>query len=99
MLAAIFFALRFCLPVYAFLLPFFAAMWPLMPSSAECRAMRMCGSHRSAVKIRTGQAPPKLHHDDFVHRFRARFVDDAFRPEDEAIDRLAAIAWDAYCEG
>jgi len=51
------------------------------------------------VKIRTGQAPGKLERSEFSVRFRASFVDPAFRAEDGAIDRLEAIAWDAYGEG
>ena len=50
-------------------------------------------------KIRTGQAPGTLERKEFSVRFRASFVDPAFRAEDGAIDRLEAIAWDAYSEG
>jgi multimeric flavodoxin WrbA len=51
------------------------------------------------MKVRTGQAPPKLERGEFERRFRERFVDGAFRAEDEAIGRLASIAWEAYREG
>ncbi|MDR5883926.1 flavodoxin family protein [Caballeronia sp. LZ032] len=40
-----------------------------------------------------------MERDVFRQRFTARFYDPAFRVEDEAIDRLEAIAWDAYLEG
>jgi multimeric flavodoxin WrbA len=50
-------------------------------------------------KIRKGQAPGTLERKEFTVRFRASFVDPAFRAEDGAIDRLEAIAWDAYSEG
>ncbi len=49
--------------------------------------------------VRTGQAPPPLDRAAFGRRFRARFVDPAYRQEDEALARLEAIAWDAYQEG
>lgn len=37
--------------------------------------------------------------DAFRERYRARFQDPAFRQEDGAIERLEAIAWDAYEQG
>ena len=49
--------------------------------------------------IRKGQAPAPLERAEFGIRFRASFVDPAFRAENEAIGRLEAIAWDAYHEG
>jgi multimeric flavodoxin WrbA len=51
------------------------------------------------TKIRKGQAPGPLERNEFALRFRASFVDPAFRAEDGAIGRLEAIAWDAYSEG
>jgi multimeric flavodoxin WrbA len=50
-------------------------------------------------KPRTGQAPPPLDRAAFGQRFRARFVDPAYRREDEALARLEQIAWEAYHEG
>jgi multimeric flavodoxin WrbA len=52
-----------------------------------------------STKIRTGQAPGTLERGEFSLRFRASFVDPAFRAEDGAIGRLEAIAWDAYAGG
>jgi multimeric flavodoxin WrbA len=49
--------------------------------------------------VRKGQAPPKLSREAFGARFRERFVDPAFRREDEALARLETIAWTAYNEG
>ena len=51
------------------------------------------------TSVRTGQAPDHLPRDEFGRRFRDRFVDPAFRAEDDAIARLEAIAWDAYDGG
>ena len=51
------------------------------------------------TRIRKGQAPEPLPRDRFAERFRASFMDPAFRAEDESISRLEAIAWDAYIEG
>ncbi len=51
------------------------------------------------TKIRKGQAPAPLKRAQFSERFRAFFVDPAFRTEDRSIERLEAIAWDAYQEG
>lgn len=50
------------------------------------------------IQPRTGQAPDMLDRPSFERRFRENFYDPAFRTEDAAIDRLAAIAWDAYSE-
>jgi len=52
-----------------------------------------------STEIRKGQAPAALERTEFEVRFRQSFVDPAFRAEDAAIDRLEAIAWDAYREG
>jgi multimeric flavodoxin WrbA len=49
--------------------------------------------------VRTGQAPPKLPRDQFRARFLEAFYDPAYQAESAAIDRLEAIAWDAYQQG
>lgn len=54
---------------------------------------------RRMIEIRKGQAPAPLERAPFSARFRASFVDPAFRAEDLAIERLEAIAWAAYTEG
>jgi multimeric flavodoxin WrbA len=51
------------------------------------------------TQIRKGQAPAPLQRAQFSERFRQFFVDPAFRAEDAGIERLEAIAWDAYKEG
>ena len=51
------------------------------------------------IEIRKGQAPAALVRNEFSARFRASFIDAAFRAEDAAISRLEEIAWDAYTEG
>jgi multimeric flavodoxin WrbA len=49
--------------------------------------------------VRKGQAPQPHPRDVFRERFLASFYDPAFQKEREAIDRLEAIAWDAFHEG
>ena len=51
------------------------------------------------TEVRKGQAPERLSRDEFGRRFRASFVDPAFRAEDGAIARLETIAWLAFDEG
>jgi multimeric flavodoxin WrbA len=51
------------------------------------------------IEIRKGQAPPRLRRDEFSVRFRASFIDPAFRDEDHSIARLEEIAWQAYAAG
>lgn len=51
------------------------------------------------IEIRKGQTPAKLGRTEFGIRFRAGFVDPAFRAEDLSIARLEEIAWQAYSEG
>ncbi len=51
------------------------------------------------IEIRKGQAPAQLERAAFSTRFRAAFVDPAYRNEDAAIARLEEIAWQAYQEG
>jgi multimeric flavodoxin WrbA len=51
------------------------------------------------IRIRKGQAPGKLTREEFSRRYRERFYDPAFEPEEAAIARLEEIAWHAYREG
>ena len=51
------------------------------------------------IDIRKGQAPAPLVRSEFSARFRASFIDAAFRAEDPSISRLEEIAWGAYMEG
>jgi multimeric flavodoxin WrbA len=56
-------------------------------------------SESTVIEIRKGQAPGRLDRAEFSTRFRATFVDPAFRTEDESIGRLEEIAWLAYTDG
>lgn len=49
--------------------------------------------------VRKGQAPPQLTREAFHAHFVKSFFDPAFAPEQAAIDRLEAIAWDGYANG
>ena len=51
------------------------------------------------IKIRIGQAPAQLERAEFGIRFRASFVDPAFRSEENSIARLEEIAWEGYAAG
>ena len=51
------------------------------------------------IEIRKGQAPAPLERAQFNARFRATYIDPAYRAEDESITRLEEIAWVAYTEG
>jgi multimeric flavodoxin WrbA len=51
------------------------------------------------IEIRKGQAPAHLGRAEFSVRFRAAYIDPAFRAEDPSIARLEEIAWLAYAEG
>jgi hypothetical protein len=51
------------------------------------------------IEIRKGQAPAHLGRAEFSVRFRAAYIDPAFRAEDPSIARLEEIAWQAYAEG
>jgi multimeric flavodoxin WrbA len=53
----------------------------------------------TVIEIRTGQAPGRLARAQFSVRFRAAFIDPAFRAEDQSIERLEEIAWLAYTDG
>ena len=56
-------------------------------------------AHQTVIKIRKGQAPAPLVRAEFGARFRARFIDPAYRAEDTSLARLEEIAWQAYIEG
>lgn len=51
------------------------------------------------IEIRKGQSPGRLARAEFGIRFRAAFIDPAFRPEDPSIARLEEIAWQAFSAG
>jgi hypothetical protein len=51
---------------------------------------------REAPDARKGMPSPRLDRDEFERRFRARFVDPAFAVLGREIDRIAAVAWEAY---
>lgn len=48
---------------------------------------------------RKGMPSPQLSREDFTARYLSRFNDPAFHPMKEALDKVAAIAWDAYQQG
>lgn len=50
------------------------------------------------VKVRTGQAPDKMSRAQFSAHFQRSYYDPLFDRERDAIARLEAIAWNAYCE-
>lgn len=47
-------------------------------------------------KVRTGQGSTRLTREEFQRRWKQKFYDPAFAPEESSIDRLAEIAWQAY---
>ncbi len=53
----------------------------------------------AVIEIRKGQAPAPIERAEFSVRFRATYMDPAYRAEDESIARLEALAWVAYTEG
>ena len=61
--------------------------------------MQLTRQQPTVIEIRKGQAPAPLVRDAFGIRFRASFVDPAFRGEDASIARLEGVAWAAYIEG
>lgn len=48
------------------------------------------------INVRRGQVTEKLSRAIFRERFTARFCDPAFRKEEDALNRLEIIAWEAY---
>lgn len=52
----------------------------------------------SAPSVRKGMPSPKLDEATFRRRFLDRFSDPAFERMAPELDRIAAIAWDAYCD-
>src|SRR5882724_691757 len=53
----------------------------------------------SGAEPRKGMPSPKLDKATFRTRFLERFHDPAFRPLDDALERILEVAWDAYREG
>ncbi|MDQ0142310.1 flavodoxin family protein [Cupriavidus necator] len=66
------------------------------PAPDAPRAPRHAGDPED---VRKGQVTSPLPREVFRQRFLARFTDAAYRQEDEALERLERIAWDAYQEG
>lgn len=50
------------------------------------------------TEIRKGMPDVQLTREQFARRFRQRFTDPAFGPLDDAVDRIADAAWNAYDE-
>lgn len=48
---------------------------------------------------RKGMPSPKLTRAEFTERYLSRFVDPAFAPMAGELDKIAAIAWEAYRDG
>jgi multimeric flavodoxin WrbA len=53
----------------------------------------------AAPDPRKGMPSPKLTKADFTRRYLSQFRDPAFAPVQDALDRVAAIAWEAYQDG
>jgi multimeric flavodoxin WrbA len=51
------------------------------------------------TSVRKGQAGPQLPREQFRSRFLQSFYDPAYQAESAAIERLEAIAWEAYQQG
>lgn len=47
---------------------------------------------------RKGMPSPELSREDFTARYLSRFVDPAFRPLQDELELIAAVAWEAYIE-
>lgn len=48
---------------------------------------------------RKGMPDPQLSKSEFLRRFRAQFADPAFDSLSAELDRIGAVAWDAYAAG
>jgi multimeric flavodoxin WrbA len=53
----------------------------------------------SGVDVRKGQAPDPHPREVFRQRFLANFFDPIYRKEQEALDRIEALAWEAFKDG
>jgi hypothetical protein len=49
-----------------------------------------------APSVLTGQGSTRLSRSEFERRYRAQFVDPAFDAAKPEVERLTAIAWEAY---
>ena len=72
---------------------------PKHPGASKDTPLSVRSSASKVIKIRLGQAPEPLLRKQFGVRFRASFIDPAFRAEDSSLARLEEIAWQAYSEG
>jgi multimeric flavodoxin WrbA len=52
-----------------------------------------------ALDVRRGQGDTQLSREEFTRRFRQHFFDPGFDSLNAEIERLAAVAWDAYSNG
>jgi multimeric flavodoxin WrbA len=53
-------------------------------------------SDQPLPRVRTGQGSVQLTHEEFIRRFRQHFSDPLFASAAAELDRLSALAWDAY---
>jgi hypothetical protein len=67
----------------------------LSPGSGQSDAP----AQQTVIEIRKGQAPAAPERAEFGVRYRAAYIDPAFRTEDASIARLEEIAWQAFIGG
>ncbi|TIX38121.1 MAG: NADPH-dependent FMN reductase, partial [Mesorhizobium sp.] len=53
-------------------------------------------ARHKAPTPRRGMPSPRLDEKEFKRRYRQQFLDPAFSSLSVEIDRIAAVAWDAY---
>jgi multimeric flavodoxin WrbA len=54
--------------------------------------------HQRVPTIRKGQAHWPLPRDEFIRRYKERFVDPSYQPLHAQIEQLAQVAWENYVE-
>ncbi len=54
---------------------------------------------RPVPEPRKGMPDPHLDREEFRRRYLGQFRDPAFRPLDGELDRIEAVAWEAYAQG
>src|SRR5256885_16758604 len=68
------------------------------PKSLGVSPLDLTERFMASPDVRKGMPPVKLVREEFEQRFKSRFVDPAFDPLEEEVQKITAAAWEAYAD-
>src|SRR5256885_15599056 len=68
------------------------------PKSLGVSPLDLTERFMASPDVRKGMPPVKLVREEFEQRFKSRFVDPAFDPLEEELQKITDAAWNAYAD-